>query len=292
MFKFLRNLGLFCLCVIPFLAAGAPLILDLPIYVKLIFLAIAPISFMGCYLLVCITFARIGVKAIVAGKFPRDIKHQVYGPRSVFGTMWTAIYYFKPLYWALLANDTSKAIMLRGFGYKGSLKVTLYPDTWIRDLPLLVLKDGAYLANRATIGTNIVMKDGRILVEGISVGERSIVGHLAVLACGAYIGDFSEIGSAAALGIKARVGDNCSIGPRSDLNHAAYVANGTKTGACSYLGIKSQILGEGITVPAHACIPGGTIIETQQDVSRMVESETTMLSDLKLRMSELISRSI
>lgn len=288
MYKFLKNLGLFCLLTLPFLISVGPLTLEMPLILKLAFVAIAPATFMSTYLLTCILFARVGVKAIINGRFPRDVKHPVYGPRSVFGTMWTAVYYFKPLYWAFLANDFTKKVMLRGFGYKGSLRVTLYPDTWIRDLPLLNLKDGAYLANRATIGTNIVMKDGKILVDGISVGEKSVVGHLAVLACGAQIGDNSEIGSATALGIRTHVGNECNIGPRSDLNHGAYVANGTKIGACSYLGIKAQVIGENISIPAHSCIPGGMTIKVQEDVTKAVESETLMLNTLRSQVTEKV----
>jgi hypothetical protein len=37
---------------------------------------------------------------------------------------------------------------------------TVYPDSWIRDLPLLPFGQGEYVANPSTIGTNIVLNKG------------------------------------------------------------------------------------------------------------------------------------
>ncbi|RYZ90976.1 MAG: hypothetical protein EOP04_02170 [Proteobacteria bacterium] len=278
MYKAIRNVSLLSIVFFPFMLAIAPIFFFESTILKFFAAAFIPIIYASSFLLTCIAFARFGVKSIVPGKFPRDVKHEIYGPRSVYGSMWTAIFYFKPLYWLILSNNTSKKIALRGFGYKGSLDVTFYPDTWIRDLPLLILKSGAYLANRATIGTNMVLKDGKILVNTISVGERSVVGHLAVLACGSEVGDFSEIGSATALGIRTRIGNRCNIGPRADINHGAYVADSTTIGACSYLGIKSQITTSGIRIPPHSCIPGGTIISSQEEVKDLIHSESAMLA--------------
>ena len=81
---------------------------------------------------------------------------------------------------AYVLPDTSEpsapadALALRLFGYKGSLDVTIYPDAWLRDLPLLDLSPGAYVANRATMGTNMVRPDGTILVDRITVGAGAV----------------------------------------------------------------------------------------------------------------------
>jgi hypothetical protein len=54
----------------------------------------------------------------------------------------------------------------RLFGYRGSMKFTVYPDTWIRDLPLLMFGEGAYVSNRATLRTNIVLSNGYARRDG------------------------------------------------------------------------------------------------------------------------------
>jgi hypothetical protein len=106
-------------------------------------------------------------KAIVPGKFPRDTGHFVYGPRRLYGLLWTLLYYSGPLYWLILTVKPLKSLVLRAFGYTGSLNFVVYPDTWIRDLPFLRIRDGAYLSNKATIGTNICLPDGTIVVDKV-----------------------------------------------------------------------------------------------------------------------------
>ncbi len=101
----------------------------------------------------------------------------------------------------------------RLFGYRGQMDFTVYPDTWIRDLPLLKFGKAAYLANRSTIGTNMALSNGKILVDTIEVGENATVGHLTMLAPGVSVGANSEVGAGCEIGIRVRIGSESLIQP-------------------------------------------------------------------------------
>lgn len=85
----------------------------------------------------------------------RALSCQQYVDRRLYGLCWSCLYYFTPIYYLVLSIPILKHIVFRAFGYKGSLNITLYADTWIRDLPLLEIGKGVYIANKATIGTNM-----------------------------------------------------------------------------------------------------------------------------------------
>lgn len=70
---------------------------------------------------------------------------------------------------------------------------TVYPDTWIRNLPLEI-GECAQVPNRATLGTNMCLHDGTILVDEVRIGEGALIGHLSMIAPGAVIGDHAEVG--------------------------------------------------------------------------------------------------
>lgn len=283
MFRFLLTTALAMLVFLPVGTALTPIFLADTVGLRIFFGFLSPVIFLSVYCGVCIAFARLTHAAIIPGKFPRTITDPVYGPRRIFGTMWTAIYYNKPLYWLLLSTDTTKKILFRAFGYKGPMDFTTYPDTWIRDIPLLKLGSKAYLANRATLGTNIVMANGLIAVDAITVGDNSVVGHLCIVGMGAKIGANTEFGLSSATGIRVHIGDNVHISPRCDLNHGCYIGNGVKIGSSSYVGVKAQINGENIDIPAMSNIPAGAIIEKNEDLAELIEKETEMLVSLRIK---------
>jgi len=180
-------------------------------------------------------------KAIVKGKFPRDVRHPVYRGRRLYGTCWTALFYFKPVYFLVLTLPWLKWMTFRLFGYKGQMDFTVYPDTWIRDLPLLDFGKGVYVANRATLGTNMPLKNGRILVDGISLGEGALISHLTMLAAGVQIGKGSEIGPGCAVGVRVKVGDHTTVLGTSQLNHASKIGDDVYLGANCYVGFGAEV---------------------------------------------------
>lgn len=56
----------------------------------------API-YCAAYLIVAGLLSRITLPSIVAGKYPRDVRHEINGPRRLYALCWTAIYYCAPI---------------------------------------------------------------------------------------------------------------------------------------------------------------------------------------------------
>lgn len=275
-----------------FVAAFTPTILMKSDSLPLTYLSYlsVPIIFVFTFITVAGLLSRLAQRGIVAGTFPREAFHKVYFLRRVFGICWTQVYYFKPLYAIALGIPALKTYLLRIFGYKYNTQFIVYPDTWIRDLPVLKFGQGVYLSNRATIGTNICLKSGDILVDSIEVDDKGLVGHLAVLAPGVKIGKGVEVGVSATIAIRTKLLDQSKINPCCMINHAVVVGENTQIGTMSYVGMKS-ILGPNLTVPAGANIPAGSVINTQTEMDSYYHSETKKLDDHVIKLRALFEES-
>jgi acetyltransferase-like isoleucine patch superfamily enzyme len=225
------------------------------------------LALLGCPFLFAVVFTLVASllsiphqKGIIAGKFPRDVGHRVYFHRRLYGLCWTCLFYFKPIYFLILAIDPLRKGTFRLFGYRGSLDFIIYPDTWIRDLPLLTFGDKAYIANRSTLGSNICLQTGQILVGPISIGDRSIVGHLGVIGLGSSIDEDSELGVGVATGIQVSIGRNTKVGAISGLNHGSSVGNDCDIGAMSYVGSGTRVL-DGVRLPGGSISPDYSVID-------------------------------
>jgi UDP-3-O-[3-hydroxymyristoyl] glucosamine N-acyltransferase len=215
-------------------------------------------------------------KAIIAGRFPRDLAHPVYGRRRLYGLCWTCVYYCKPVYYICLTVPLLKAMLFRLFGYRGSLNFTVYPDTWIRDLPLLDFGEGAYVSNRATLGTNLVLGSGKILVDRITLGPGSVFGHLSQVAPGFVLGEGAEIGAGVDIGLSVRVGDGALVQPSCALNHYSSVGADTVLGATCYVDTRVEI-GPKLNIPAAAVVPARARIKTVEDVMALFSAKTVAI---------------
>lgn len=256
------------------------------IFEKYLTLAIAPLIFVFTFITLAALLSRWAQKGIIKGVFPREPFHKVYFLRRIYGTCWTQVFYFKPLYAISLSIPWLKKYLFRAFGYKHSTNFIVYPDTWIRDLPVLKIGDGAYLSNRATIGTNICLSDGNILVDGIEIEEKGLVGHLAVLAPGSKIGKNVEVGVSTTIAIRTKLNDGSKINPCCMINHGAVIGEETRVGTMSYIGVKT-IIGAKLNVPAGANIPAGAIINTQKEVEKYFHSETQKIEEHVSNLREL-----
>lgn len=237
---------------------------------------ILPVLFASLFVLTGSLFAQVGKFGIIAGKFPRTPDHPIYALRRVYGTAWTQIFYFKPLLSAILAVPTLKRILLRLYGYQGDLDFVVYPDTWIRDLPMLKIGRGSYLANRSSVGSNFCLSDGSILVGPVIFGENTMLGHFASHGPDLITGKNVEIGSCSTLGFRVRIKDNVSISPRVGIHHAVEIGEGTKIGGAAAIGVGVKI-GPNINIRQGASIPQGAVILTQEDADRYFSSETQRL---------------
>lgn len=250
-----------------------------------------PFGFVLSFLVVGIFWAQISKAGIVEGKFPRIPEHPIYALRRIYGTAWTQVYYFKPLYAVCLAVPILKRILFRGFGYKGDLGVTIYPDSWIRDLPLLKIGKGVYIANRCVVGTNLCVNDGSVIVGSCYFDDHSMVGHLAVYGLGCQIGKKSELGVGAALGMRVKILDNVMISPKAEINHACTLEDGCKIGTSSVIGMKTRI-GKGIEIRAGSSIPPGANIESQEQADKYFSSETASLNEQKDALMKLLKEQL
>jgi carbonic anhydrase/acetyltransferase-like protein (isoleucine patch superfamily) len=263
-----------------------PIVFSYSIWLKLAAIMLAPLTFILTF---CVVAGALSIpfhSYIRPGQFPRQLDHAIYGKRRLFGFCWTCVYYFTPAYFLILSFPPLKTLILRLFGYKSDTNVTLYPDTWLRDIPLLEFSGGAYLSNKSTIGTNMCLQDGSIIVDSVKVGKNSIVGHLAMIAPGSKIGDFSELGVSSAIGVKAKMGNHTKVGPSTVINHFAFVGNNVEIGAMSYIGIRSKI-GDGLHIPSGATIPNAAIVKTQDDIDKYVQASSKTIAAWKDEISKI-----
>jgi carbonic anhydrase/acetyltransferase-like protein (isoleucine patch superfamily) len=202
---------------------------------------------------------------IVPARMPTDVGIRAYFHRRLYGLCWTSLYYNQLLYWLVLSMPRLKLAVFRLFGYRGAARFTVYPDTWIRDLPLLKIGDGAYLSNKATIGTNMILQSRQIVVDEVEVGAGATVGHLACLAPGARCEADSEVGVATLVGLRARIGPGARIGPRCMIDHGARVGSKANVEAGAYVGCATMI-GPEVFVPAMEVIRSRARIAAQADL--------------------------
>ena len=226
--------------------------------------AFAPLLWSIQFLLTASILSMLHQFSIMPGKFRRSVNDRCYFHRRLYGTCWTAVFYNKPVYFLCLSIPVLKRMTFRIFGYRGSMSFTVYPDTWIRDLPLLHFEDGAYVSNRATLGTNIVLKNGFLLVDRITLRSNSLVGHLAMLAPGVELEAGAEVGVGGGIGIRARLGRNAFIGPCCVIEHGVKIGDNSAIGAHSFVGSGSQVA-NGIRLPACTSLsPRTNVIAERQ----------------------------
>lgn len=242
-------------------------------------LALLPLIFILSFLFTAGGIASLVKKGIVSGKFPRLASHPLYAIRRVYGAAWTQVFYFKPLYAVCLAVPFLKKIMFRLFGLRGDLSFIVYPDAWIRDLPLLEIGKDVYIANRASVGTNLCLIDGSTIVGPITFADNSLVGHMAVLGLGGKLGKSTELGVSTCLGLRISIGDNVVIGPRVNINHAAEIGDNAHVDGAALIGLKAKI-GPGVKIRVGAHIPEGSVVMSQEDADRIMNNEDKNLRNL------------
>jgi carbonic anhydrase/acetyltransferase-like protein (isoleucine patch superfamily) len=206
-------------------------------------------------------------KWIVPGRMPTNVGTAPYFHRRLYGLCWTSLYYNQFVYWMVLSFPALRTAVFRLFGYRGSARFTVYPDTWIRDLPLLRIGEGAYLSNKATIGTNMILNGRLIVVDEVEVGAGATIGHLACIAPGSRCEAGSEVGVAALVGMRARLeagareDEACVIDHGARIGERAHVRTGAHVGTAS-------IIGAGVVVPAMCAIRGRTRAMDQAALAR------------------------
>jgi hypothetical protein len=200
---------------LPFIVISAAYSFSSYKFYRLVVVFFSPVIFAGFYAATAGILSLPHQHGITSIKLSRNLGDLRYFHRRIYGLCWTSVYYMSPIYHLFTSVHLAQTLRYRLFGYRGSSDFTTYPDTWIRDLPLLKFSDNVYLSNKATIEPNIVLHNNKILIDQITIGENSIVGHLCMLAPGVKIGQDVDIGVGCGIGIKAVIGDNASSDLRS-----------------------------------------------------------------------------
>jgi hypothetical protein len=85
----------------------------------------------------------------------------------------------------ILSTPSFEELFFRTFRYKYNLDFTIYPNCWIRDLPLPDIGEKCYLADGILLGTNRVSINQKILrVDHIKIGDHTIFDQQCALGLG------------------------------------------------------------------------------------------------------------
>ena len=272
----------FLIAVIPLMIAAAiPILVTSPI-LKIASIALALPLYLISTIIVGGFLGRPWKKAIFPGVFPRKLSHNVYRARRIYGAAWTSIFYNTPIYFLCVSVPFLRTLLFRLFGYQFEMKFTLAPDAWVRDLPCLKFEEGAYVGNKATLGTNMCLSDGTILVDRVKVGKNSMIGHGTMAGPGANLKENVEVSVSVVLGIRSIYKKGSKIGGHAGISHGVIIGENTEIGNFSYIGTKA-IIGDNIKVMAGASIPAGAEILTQEECNRYHSSETQMLNSLRVQ---------
>lgn len=226
---------------IPSVATAAVVAMPASDPLKWLAIFLAPTLFALTFVTVAGVLSMPHQANIVPGTFPRSLDHPVYVDRRLYGVCLTSVYYFTPIYAMVLYIPWFRKLFFILFGYRGNLDFTIHPDTWIRDLPLVSIGKGAYIANHSTIGTNIISHDNHIRVDRVKIGDYAVVGAHSLVAPGAVIGAHAEIGIRTVLGLRARIGEAANVGPDCAIGHDVILGDRVIVGRKSEIDTRSRV---------------------------------------------------
>jgi carbonic anhydrase/acetyltransferase-like protein (isoleucine patch superfamily) len=247
-------------------------------------LVVAPLLYGVTFVVVAGLLSLPHQHAVRPGRFPRNLTDPTYRARRLYGLCWTAVYYATPLYFLALSLPWFKRLTFRLFGYRGQMDFTVYPDTWIRDLPLLEFGKGAYVSNKATLGTNVAQSNGSLLVDRVSVGPGALVGHLAMVSTGTVLEEGAEVGVGCAVGSKVRFRKDSFIGACCAVGHLVELGEGCNVGYMSSIGIAARI-GPGVRLQQVSIVPNRARVDDQAAADALLSSAQSPLPRLAERLA-------
>lgn len=202
------------------------------------------------------------VDAIVPGKVVRKPEDPLYQKRLRY-THELRVFVYNPVFMNLiLSNFELKELFFRTFGYKGNLDFTLYPNAWIRDLPLLDIGEKCYLADGILLGTNRVSIDQKILrVDHVTIGAHTIFDQQCA------VGPGTTIGKDCIIGFQSRISAKCSIGDRVRLGEAVSVGSMSEIGADVLIG-QGSFISDLVTIEEGAVLPTQTRVPPKSHVDK------------------------
>lgn len=269
--------------VLPFLATIIPLDFTSG-NSRYVWMTFIPIVFLVSFVVVAGALSRLGLRGLREGRFKRDIADYDYFLRRVHATPWTILYYFVPVYSIVLSVGPLKALAFRLFGYKGNLNFTVYPDTWLRDIPILDFGQGVYLSNKSSIATNICLMDGTIMVDGIQIGAHSCVGHGTLIGPGTKMAEKVELGANITSGIRVKYGKGSKVYEMCGIQHGVVIGENAIIEGGAILGLRTRI-GNGVRIKEGSHIHTGLKIQNQEEADKYFSDETGAMTKRRLELA-------
>lgn len=203
------------------------------------------------------------VHRIRPGRFHRHQNDTDYAARIQYTTSLRAFVYNPMVLNIIFCNEELKKLFFRTFGYPGALNFTIYPNCWLRDLPLLDIGKGAYLADGIVLGTNQVSTDQQFVTVGpITIGERSIFDQACMIGYHTVVGADCIIGIRCAIGIKCSIGDQTHIGEVVNIGHGSRIGRDVSIGQASVIG-NFCVIEDGVEIPAQTRFPMYSKVTTE-----------------------------
>lgn len=211
-------------------------------------------------------FFQKHVNNIQCGRFARNPEDNNYNSRIAY-TKRLREYMYNPVLLNLILSDLDlKTLFFKTFGYKGQMSFTIYPDIWLRDLPLLDFGENVYLGNGIVLGTNQVSRDQRFITVGtIKIGTNTIIDQRGAIGYNSTLGQNCSLGFQVSLGIKSNIGNNTSIGECTNIGHGVKIGDAVRIGQCCTIGNMSIIENEvsldlATVIPAYSLVSSNGII--------------------------------
>lgn len=198
---------------------------------------------------------QAAVASIEPGKIKRDPNNPQYQKRVQYTVALRDFVYNPALLNVIFGDAELKANFLRIFGYRGNTNFTIYPNCWLRDLPLLDIGAGVYLGDHILLGTNQVSPNQEFLTVGtIQIGDNSIFDQQCSIGLNAKVGSNVQGRFKSSIGLKATVHNNVLLGEGSNIGHGTVAKEGVILERCAGVG-NFCIIDAGVVVPEYATIP-------------------------------------
>ena len=199
------------------------------------------------------------------GSFNRITRGPDYQDRLIYTREFRRFIYNPAVLNVIFSDSKLKHRFFRTFGYKGSTDFTIYPNCWLRDLPMLDIGKGTYLGDGILLGTNQVSQDQKTLKVGtITIGERCVFDQHCKLGYNSVIGDDCIIGIQTAIGLKCSMGNNVKLGEATTVRHGVTIMDNVTIGAETQIG-NFSIIEDGVSLPEFSRIPSFSLV-TQEGI--------------------------
>lgn len=197
---------------------------------------------------------------IKAGFFQRDPNDPEYQSRLYYTEKLRQYVYDPATMNTILGDPDLKAMFFKTFGYPGQMRFTIYPNCWLRDLPLLEIGEDAYLADGILLGTNQVSRNQKTLKVGpISIGARTVFDQQCMVGLNTKIGIECVIGVRACIGLFCSIGDRVVINALSNVSHKVHIGDGVTVGYDCTIGAGS-IVEDDVVIEDYTKVPQNSLV--------------------------------